>query len=171
MPVDFVPTLPVGLSLSACGLLPAVLLGLSHGPLKVAAPGRRFIVAVALTWIAWLATSIVVEPDWVDLIAGGLLLATASLAAFTLWTLIAWGFTLSMLLALAAQGRPLTEEEWALAYTRGQPLEAFARDRIGVLLLLGLAKVRGDDVVMVPRRGWLFARLTGLLRKLFGLSV
>jgi hypothetical protein len=150
-------------------LLPAALLALSHGPLRVRAPGKRFVLAAALTWLAWLAAMVAVRPDWVELATGGLLLATATLAGFTLWTLVAWGFTVSILLALARADRPLAVDEWALAYTRGKPLAAFAQDRLGVLLKLGLAEVRDGEVAMTPRRGRAFAKAATVLRKLFGL--
>jgi hypothetical protein len=169
MTIDFVPTLPVAVSLAACASLPVSLLALSHGPLKVAAPGKRFVLAAAVAWVAWLAATAATRPDWVELVTGALLLATATLAGFTLWTLVAWGFTVSMLLALARAGRPLTADEWVLAHTRGEPLAAFAEDRLGVLLRLGLAEVRGGRVVMTPRRGRAFAKCAAALRKLFGL--
>jgi hypothetical protein len=169
MSIDFIPSPAVTLALVACGLLPVFLLSLSHGALWVRAPGRRFVLAAVLAWVAWAGTVTVVHPDAVELLSGALLLAAATLAGFTLWTLVAWGFTLSMLLALRRAGRPLTIEEWALAYTRGQPLGAFARDRLGVLLKLGLAELRGDEVVMTPVRGRLFAKAAGVLRKVFGL--
>lgn len=169
MTVDFVPTPAVAVSLVACVLLPVFLLSLSHGSLRVAAPGRRFVLAAGLTWVAWLATLTGTAPDAVDFVTGAMLLATATLAGFTLWTLVAWGFTVSMLLALSRAGEPLTLEEWALAYTRGKPLDAFARDRLGVLFKLGLATERGGQVVMTPGRGRLFAVGAAVLRKLFGL--
>jgi hypothetical protein len=169
MTIDFIPTLPVALSLAACVLLPIALLVLSHGPLKVTAPGKRFVLAAVVAWVAWVAAMVAIRPDWVELVTGVLLLATATLAGFTLWTLVAWGFTVSMLLALARAGRPLTADEWALAYTRGKPLEAFARDRLGVLFKLGLAEVQEGQVVMTPRRGRAFAKGAMVLRKLFGL--
>jgi hypothetical protein len=169
MPVDFIPTLPVALSLLACGCLPIVLLAVSHGPSRVAAPGRRFVLAIGIVWVAWLAAMLASSPEWVDLLSGMLLLATATLAGFTLWTLVAWGFTVSMLLALDRAGRPLSVEEWGLAYTRGKPLEAFTRDRLGVLFTLGLAEIRGADVAMTPVRGRALARIAVLLRVLFGL--
>ena len=169
MAVDFIPTLPVAQSLAACVLLPVALLAMSHGPLKVRAPGRRFVLAASVVWAAWLFTMIAVRPDWVELVTGALLLATATLAGFTLWTLVAWGFTVSMLLALARADRPLTVDGWALAYTRGKPLAAFAEDRLGVLLKLGLAEIRGGDVVMTPHRGRVFAKAATAFRKLFGL--
>ncbi|VTT97521.1 Uncharacterized protein OS=Crocosphaera watsonii WH 8501 GN=CwatDRAFT_1333 PE=4 SV=1 [Gemmataceae bacterium] len=170
MGVDFVPSAAVAAALAACGLVPAFLIALSHGVLKVVAPGRRFVLAAALAWVAWLATVPVTAPDAVDLVTSVLLLATATLAGFTLWTLVAWGFTVSMLLALDRAAAPLTVDEWALAYTRGKPIDAFARDRLGVLFKLKLAETRGDVVVMTPVRGRLFALAAGTLRTLFGLS-
>jgi len=109
-------------------------------------------------------------PAWLELLSGALLLATATLAGFTLWTLIAWGFTLSLLQALDRGVRSLTVEEWALVYTRGRPFDVFARDRLGVLFMLGLAEPRGGNIVMTANRGWFLARLTGWFRRLFGLS-
>lgn len=170
MPIDFIPSLPVALSLAVCGLLPVLLLALSHGPAKVTAPGRRFVLAAALAWAAWFAAMVVANPSAVDALTGGLLLGTATLAGFTLWTLVAWGFTVTMLVALDRAGGPLTADEWALAYTRGKPLDALARDRLGVLLRLGLAELRGDEVVMTPGRGRSFAKLAAALRRLFGLQ-
>jgi hypothetical protein len=167
--VEFVPSVPIALSLAACALLPGVLFALSHGPARVTAPGRRFVVATVVTWGAWGTAMIASAPGWVDLSTGALLLATATLAGFTLWTLVAWGFTLSMLLALARAGRPLTGDEWALATTRGRPLGAFTRDRLGLLLELGLARVEGGRVVMTPARGRFVARTARALRLLFGL--
>jgi hypothetical protein len=113
---------------------------------------------------------VMIAPGWVELVSGALLLATATLVGFTLWTLIAWGFTLSMLLALDRTSRPLSVEEWVLAYTRGRPVDAFAQDRLGVLFGLGLAEVLGGEVVMTKRRGRFIAGLGGSLRRLFGLS-
>jgi hypothetical protein len=170
MPIDFVPSLPIALSLAAAGLLPVAVLVLSHGPLKVTAPGKRFVRAAVLTIVAWVGLMFVPDqPAAVDVIAGGMLVFTALLAGFTLWTLVAWGFTLTMLLTLAKAGRPLTADEWMRGYTGGKPAAAFARDRLGVLLRLGLAEVRGSDVVMVPGRGRTFAVAAGLLRRVFGL--
>ena len=140
MSIDFAPSLTIALSLTACGLLPVYVLILSHGPWKVSAPGRRFIVAAGATVVTWAGLMAVpAEPALPDVVAGGLLLITALLAGFTVWTLVAWGFTLSMLLTLARAGRPLALDEWVTGYTGGKPIDAFSRDRLGVLLRLGLA--------------------------------
>lgn len=169
MSVDFVPPPAVVASLAACLLLPVLLLAMSHARAKVHAPGRRFVLAASVVWLTWAGAMTGMTPDRIDVLTGGLLLATATLAGFTLWTLVAWGFTVSMLLALHRAGRPLTVDEWAAAYTGGKRLDAFARDRLGVLLKLGLADVRDGAVTMTPGRGRLFARGARTLRQLFGL--
>lgn len=170
MTIDFIPTPAIALSLLAAGLLPVLVLTLSHGPWKVRAPGRRFVAAAGITVLSWVGLMFVPDgPDPADVVAGGLLLAGALLAGFTLWTLVAWGFTLTMLLTLARAGRPLTLPEWVAGYTGGKPLAAFARDRLGVLFMLGLAHARDGRVVMTPGRGRPVARVAGLLRLVFGL--
>ena len=169
MLIDFIPSQAIACSLVACSLLPGVLLLLSHGPCRIPAPGRRFVVASMLTWVAWVAAMIAMGPGWVDAATGLLLLMTATLAVFTLWTLIAWGFTLSMLLALARGGRRLSVEEWAEEYMNGKSLSAFARDRLGILLALGLVEVHDGRVVMTAPRGRIFANSAAALRALFGL--
>jgi hypothetical protein len=170
MPIEFVTSMPVALSLFACAMSPIVLLALSHAPLKVSGPGQRFVAATAVTWTAWFGAIVAIAPGWVDLLTGAMLLAAATVAGFTLWTLVAWGFTLSMLLSLNRAGRPLSLEEWSQAYANGRPLGTFARDRLGVLFGLGLAELRGDEVIMTPVRGRVVARVTSVLRNLFGLN-
>jgi len=170
MSIDFLPSLAITLSLAAVALLPLILLALSHGPWKIPAPGRRFIVSAGITSVCWVGFMFLPgSPDLVDVFAGGLLLATGFLAGFTLWTLVAWGFTLSMLLTLARHPCRLTEQEWVHGYTNGKPVEAFARDRLGVLFRLGLAEARTGRVVMTPGRGRRVARVAGVLRRVFGL--
>ena len=169
MPIDFLPSFPVALAIVLCGAAPAVLLALSHGPWRIAGPGRRFLLAAILVWSAWLASMAATASGWVDALTGGLLLASVTLAGFTLWTLIAWGFTLSMLLALDGAGRAMTVEDWALAHTRGRSLGAFTRDRLGLLVALGLVEIQGHHVVMTDRRGRVCARVSAGLRRLFGI--
>jgi hypothetical protein len=103
-------------------------------------------------------------------VTGTLLLGSATLAGFTLWTLIAWGFTLSLLLALERAGHPLTIEQWTRAYTSGRPLESLAHDRLGLLFRLGLAEMRDEGLLVLARRGRWVAHLAFKCRRVFGLS-
>jgi len=169
--MHLVPPPPVVAALAAALLLPLLLALLSHGPWRVPAPGRRFAVAAAATAACWAASLALFLPfDAADAAAGGLLLFAALLGGFTAWTLLAWGFTLSLLLALGRAGRPLSLPEWVSEYADGRTAEAFAEDRVGVLLRLGMARRQGRRVVMTPRLGRRTARVARLLRTLFGLE-
>jgi hypothetical protein len=155
---------------AAAGLaLPLVLALLSHGPWKVRAPGRRFVLAALVTaagWALFLAARRADPPG--DLLASAMVLLTAVLAGFTAWTLVAWGFTVSLLMRLAQAGRPLTFEEWVAAYTGGRAVDRFAEDRLSLLLRAGVARLEGGQVRLTPGRGRRLARLVALLRRLFG---
>lgn len=168
--IEFMPTTPVALSLLVLVATPILVLLLSYGSWKVASPGKRFVFAALGGWTIWLFCMVASDPTVVELITGFLLLVTATLVQFTLWTLLAWGFTLSMLLALHRAGQPLLLEEWVQAYTGGKPLSAFAEDRIQLLLRLRLAELTDRQLVMSRGRGRLIAQLTQRLRRLFGLS-
>ena len=167
---DFTPTPAVACSLAASVLLGLFLLALSHRPCKVAAPGRRFALAVALALVCWSGLLLLfARLDVVDLLSAACMLATAVLAGFTLWTLVAWGFTVSLLMALYRADGPLSPADWINLYTAGKTIDAFRDDRLGLLFRLQLVRRQGDHVVAESRRGRRVARVTSLLRFLFGL--
>jgi len=169
--MSFVPPPPILTALGAALGLPLLLAALSHGPWKVIPPGRRFIVAAVAVGIAWGASlPLLGEHPIADVAAGFLILLSAVFAEFTLWTLIAWGFTSSMLLTLARAERSLSLEEWVSAYTGGRTIEALAQDRLGVLVRFALATREEGRIVMTPGYGGRTAGLTRLLRTIFGLN-
>lgn len=161
---------PVGIALVAGALLPVLLVVLGHGPWKVAAPGRRFLVAAALLGSMAGVGVLLVPCSGCDLVAALLILAGATLVVFVFWTLVAWGFTLTMLRALAAADHALTEEEWIAAVTGGRNLTAFCTDRLSVLERFGCAARVGERVVLTRVTGRRTARLAIACRRLFGLT-
>lgn len=168
--MDLLPSdIVLGALLAAC-LLPLLLVVLAHGPWRERRPGRRFFLAAGLDlglWVVWIA----LQPAWhlADLAAGGLILLTAFLVGFTIWTLIAWGFTLTMLRAIADAGEPISEEEWVVQYTGGQTLEAFGKDRLFLLLKSRLGRLE-EDRVLSTAKGRFGARVGLLLRRLLAIK-
>ena len=167
--------LPVPILLSFCllGTLPLVLVVLSHGPLRVTAPGRRFVVAALLVVIMWISGLITLHDGeasdaFADLIVAALLMMGGLLSAFTLWTLIAWGFSVSLLLALSRHGGTLDSSSWVRAYTGGQSLERFAKDRQRILLKFNLAQAGETGVRITPWPGKAVSFVAIALRRLFG---
>jgi hypothetical protein len=166
--MSIVPPPPILASLAAALLLPLLLAVLSHRPCRIAPPGGRFLLAALAVAAAWTGCLPFAE-DTADLLAGALLLVAAVLAEFTIWTLLAWGFTVSLLLALARQGQAVDLDDWIESYTDGQTAESFSHDRLAVLLRFGLATRTNDRLVRTPIAGRWTTCAVRLLRSVFGL--
>src|SRR5262249_26998068 len=134
---------------------------------------RRFMIAEALGFGAWALGMVLwsgaMDPAWPDVLAAVLILMGGALAAFTLWSLLAWGFTASLLLTLSRAGHALTFDEWVVRYARGGDSTVFTRNRLGVLLRFGLARETADGVAPMPGWAATIGASAHCLRSLFGL--
>ena len=160
----------IGAALLACLSFPLVLLGLSRGPLRIRAPGRRFAVAWLALFFAWLVVAVALgRPALQDVLAVLFLFAAAVICSLMLWSVLCWGFTLNMLLVLLKLGRADSALAWELAYAGPNGILRLAEDRAGVLLGAGFAVTRdhGRKLELTPRgrlaaslaqfASWLFA--------------
>jgi hypothetical protein len=104
-----------------------------------------------------------------DALGGVLLLLTAILLCNVFWSLLAWGFTVTLLTAIAGTGRPLTLEQWMSAYMQGGDLSGFAHNRLRLLVGSGMVVARDGRIVVTPF-GALTARLVSLVRFATGIG-
>jgi hypothetical protein len=151
-------------------LLPLLLLGYAKF-LNIRGAGRRFRIG-CVTVAGLFAIACVALPGerhLDDVVGGILLLATAILLVYVFWSLLAWGFTLTLLTALAQAGRPLTEEQWAAAYMQGGDLRTFAHNRLKLLLGSGMV-VAANDKVSTTAKGLAIVRLVKIVRLATGLG-
>jgi hypothetical protein len=161
---------PIGCALLASVSLPAFVLFFSHGPWRIGGPMLRFIVAsggAVLVMMAGLSAG--ATGDWVELMAALILFLGSLLAGFTCWTLVAWGFTLTMLRVLDEQRSFGSIAEWCSACTGGEGIEAFAADRCQLLVRVRLARQDRTELTVAPL-GRLVAPLVRLTRRFFGLT-
>jgi hypothetical protein len=150
-------------------LFPFLLLGYAQLT-AFSSAGARFAVGCMTAAMIFLALSIILpgERDPADILSGCLLLVAAMLFWNVIWSLLAFGFTLTLLTALAKAGQPLTKPQWALAYMQGADLGKFARNRLQLLLGTGMARVDQKSIVATPF-GIVTASLIKLTRFLFGI--
>jgi hypothetical protein len=150
--------------------LPLLLLGCARF-LSIRSAGSRFrigcVTIVALFGLACIALP--GERQFDDVVGGVLLLATAILLVYVFWSLLVWGFTLTLLTALAQAGRPLTEEQWAATYMQGGDLGTFAHNRLKLLLGSGMI-VAANGKVSTTAKGLIVVRLVKLVRFATGLG-
>jgi hypothetical protein len=171
--MTLVPSAPIVAAIFASCLLPFFLLALSHGPLRIAAPTRRFLVAAACA-VAVLVTLLILGEggEWPDFVAAVALALGSLLAGFTLWTLVAWGFTVTMLRVVEEAGQVASADDWCRAYTGGHGIERFAVDRCALLVRFGFARPAAAEMpsLAITARGRALARAAAIGRALFGLD-
>lgn len=157
------------------GLAIAFVLLFGGGVSRLRPPAQRFkssiLVALGLLVTQWLALALLGQPlNLLDLLAGLAIVGAATIIAFIGWSLIVWGFTLNMLLALAAQRRIASLSQWASLYTGGQSIQELTSDRIGVLTGARLVdQLEGNRWRLNPR-GRAAAHVLRVLRFAYGLG-
>jgi hypothetical protein len=158
--MDFaIPAPAIAAGLCAAAIFPCLLVLLSHRPLLISQLGARLKFAAAGMLVTWLSLSMILAGNgpWPEVLCGGMIVLTAFLAGFSFWTLLAHGFTVSMLVTLAGAERSLSRDEWMSAYG-GAGAEIFTQDRLGVLFRLGMV-VESGGILRPTTRG----RVTGTL--------
>lgn len=156
----------VGLALGI--LLPLIVLVCAQ--LKsIHGAGARYWLGCCAAAAIFFAASMVLpaDQDWSEEISGFLLLVAAMLFWNVFWNLLAFGFTLTLLTALARSDQPLTRNQWISAYTQGDDLGKFARNRLQLLLGMGMAMTDQKSIVATPF-GIATARLIQFIRLFFG---
>jgi len=162
------PAQAVAICLSAA--LPLLLLAVARAT-SVRGAGRTFRIGVSLATALFVLASLVLpgERHFDDVLAGALLLATGILLSYVFWSLLAWGFTLTLLTSLVQAGRPMTSDEWATAYMRGGNLGTFARNRLKLLLGSGMV-ASSDGKLVATAKGTMVAGIVRLIRFVTGLG-
>lgn len=157
----------------ATGFAPLIVV-LSHRPFRIADLRKRLLVGIAITDIigvfAVVAFAIVgTALAWSDMIAGALVLVTAQWAFAVFWSLICWGFTLSLLQALKRLDRPAHVESWVREYAGSGGVDSLTRDRFSVLQKLKLVDENETSKLNVTPRGKAIAAIAHVLRFYYGL--
>ena len=163
---QFALAYPIAMSLAAGAMMPLVLIALSHPPLRINSAGLRIGAAAVVSLLLWaglLLAGHVWRPASVllmgDVAAGVLFMATAALATYSAWALVAFGYTLSMLVDIARTGKPVTTAEWKAAYGTNHGLRAMFEDRLRVLLGFGFVQTKGNGISLSGAFGRVFAKL------------
>jgi len=129
-------------------ILPLILLACVHVRI-IRSAGARFRAAslMAVGLYAGVFLFLPGSREVADIVSGALLLATAILFWYVIWSLLAWGFTLTLLTALITAERPLTQDQWVTAYMGGAgDLSSFAENRLRLLRVAGMVSMDADEV-------------------------
>jgi hypothetical protein len=161
---------PMGCVALALGILfPLLMFGCAQIK-SIRGSGVRFAAGCVTIAALFLALAIVMPGprDPADVFGGLLFLIAAMLFWHVVWSLLAFGFTLTLLTALVQTDQPLTRSEWILAYMQGADLKKFAWNRLQLLLGTGMARTDQQKIVATPF-GAAVATMIRSTRFLFGI--
>ena len=174
MITDWMPPLALGAAICCGCAVPVLLVLLGRMSAALRRPGLRYRVSVQAAWLLFL-TSLVgfaltgIPIAAIDYIAGAAIMLSATVLAFIAWSLIAWGFTLSMLLALAKEKRVGGLDDWIRHYTGGADFRRLAADRAAVLLAARLAVTAAANGLKLTSLGRVAARCVAVGQWTFGI--
>lgn len=130
---------------------------------KKISPGLRFKLSVIILLIIWSFLSLFLyskTPEfsiWQSA-AGFLFILAVLLFAFMIWSVMCWGFTISMLLWLSKIGKAITLSEWIALYTNEDGIRGMTCNRAQILSWYRLGILNHDEVTLTAR-GHFLARL------------
>lgn len=166
----------IGLALLISVATPAGLILWPVGSFWPPAPGRRFVLVIRGALLAFFVSIVGCwassAASLLDILAGAALLVASILATFVFWSLICWGFTLNMLLALDRRGeRAMPLSGWAAEHSGGAGYADLCADRMQVLQKAGFARPVQNGAFAVTGGGHIAARFVMPLRRLFDVPV
>jgi len=99
------------------------------------------------------------------ILASILILTSSIIINFTFWSILIWGFTVSMLEAIKGKKR-INKYKWINIYSGNKNLNFFTRDRIKLLLIIKSIKKK-KDIIQINSVGLIISKIYTFLRKYF----
>ncbi len=173
--MTLLPPPAIAVGIIAALAIPLLLVVLRVAPAPIAHPGARIRTAAMVALgilIAGLSLLVAtgLRVDGWDALAALAILGAGVTLAFIPWSVIAWGFTMTMLLRLADSEASVDLQGWARRYAGPEGIRGLSRNRLAVLLALGLVREVEPDRFAPTERGAMIDRLRGLACGVFGLG-
>lgn len=173
--IEIIPGPATASGIVAGAAIPLVTFILSHRPFKITSLQHRFLISCGISFLVWGAFVFTYAINaqsvlWSDMLSGILFFLTAIIAFGILWSLICWGFTLSLLKALAESQSAKNQTAWFALYGGGSTTQDFMYDRLSILLALGLAQHKNETIKLTSSSGHFMAIFVRILRKMYGLT-
>lgn len=170
-------TIPYAIEVAVyCSVLIALVLVMSrYAPASLKTPGSRFKISVATGWFFFLAALSYgllfnLQMDVLDVFAGVSIVLSATIITFIFWSLVVWGFTLNMLLAITALENPVSLDDWIKQYLGEKDTNRLTADRMKILLAAKFAHLDQDQTYNLTRSGYFGTRIYRFARGLFGVT-
>lgn len=129
------------------------------------AAGLRFKINMGAIYFIWCVLNhFRFDGVWLE---GMLCISAVFIIGFMFWSVLCWGYTLSMLLCLQSTEIVQNLEQWELLYAGPLGLQALTQNRATILVWLRFAKADGNQVVLT-KFGYICATVLRILSQFFG---
>tara|TARA_Y100000591_G_C21844959_1_gene708124 strand:+ start:272 stop:769 length:498 start_codon:yes stop_codon:yes gene_type:complete len=98
-------------------------------------------------------------------LASILLLTSSIIINFTIWSILIWGFTVSLLESVMSK-KKITKPKWIEIYTGNKSLDFFTQDRIKLLLIIKSIEKKKNDI-QINSIGLTVSKIYMILKKYF----
>lgn len=165
------------MALAACLMLPVFLIAISWLAPRNLPAKTRLAAAIVVSPLVAIAGGLHLLPEpgsnppleWIDTCCAGLLYATAIMIVYSAWSLIGYGFTVSILLDVERAGTAVSRTQLIQSFAGGNGLSAFVHDRSALLLRMRLMEVSENWYRISGYRALLFARTVKLAMDLYAI--
>jgi hypothetical protein len=160
--LDFSLTFPMLSALLVAAAMPVTMAVIARLPWLSARQALQFLVGSLATIAGWGGLLVVHSAplDFADTVVGVMILGAALLFYLEVWSLLARGYTLGLLLTLYRAGGAMEQDELARHYRGGEGLSWIMRHRLSGLVSTGLVRRDQDVITLTPALGvpvaWLF---------------
>lgn len=138
------------------------------------APGLRFKIAALLVFLLWCLVNLILEQQGIIMgwmwFAGGLIISSILIVSFMFWSVLCWGYTLSMLLCLANNNVVSNQKQWECLYAGPDGIRELSINRTNVLIRLRFAFIEKGHLVLTKFGIW-SATIIQLGGSVFGISI
>ena len=130
-------------------------------------PKLNFIISCFISYLLIIITGIYyLNVSYIILIGSLLLLTSCILINFTFWTILIWGFSVSLLETLDRK-KKITKFKWIKLYTGNRNLNTFTNDRIRLLFILKSIFKKKDNSYKSNIVGTLITKVYKFMEKYF----
>ena len=155
-------------------MMPIILLVMPRFFRKIDLSMRFKLVAIFIL-LTWCLLGLVLKSkgyvfSYWDICSGALLIISVLIFLFMIWSVLCWGYTISMLLCLSQPKSVTNLHDWEKLYTNTDSLLTLTRNRSQVLVWLGLAKI-DKDIVQLTSFGKLFSSMVNAIIRITGIPL
>lgn len=128
-------------------------------------PKNNFLFSSFVVFVLLIIIFLYFENVSIKTLIGSLLfLLSTSIILFTFWTILIWGFTISLLETLF-RIKTASKKEWIKKYCNKKDLNTFTRDRMRLLLIIDAIKFNNKKDILIKKNGIFVSLITNLAKK------